>query len=109
MTGALCGTSYSGKQFEAHLTVEPVEGERLELFIEIAKMYKFRVADLVMVKDRRVTEERSNRDSFCTGWGDDVDSIMTDVLNLKAALVINGFKVWRWKIEETIEDWRVER
>lgn len=109
MTGALCGTSYSGKQFEAHITIEPVEGDRLDLLHCLVNHYGFRVADLVMVKQRRVTEERSTRDAFCTGWGNDSADLKLDVLNLKMDLEGQGFKVWRWKIEETIEDWRVER
>lgn len=109
MTGALCGTSYSGKQYEAHLTVEPVEGVALALFQDTVKKYGFRVADLVMIKDRRVTEQRSNRDSFCTGWGDDPAALREDVIQLKERLEGIGIKVWRWKIEQTIEDWRVER
>jgi len=55
------------KYFEIHVTIEPVEGERLELFKTICFKHGFRVADLIMVKKRKITEERSDRDQFCTG------------------------------------------
>ncbi len=109
MTGTLCGTSYSGKTFEAHITVEPVEGDRLDEFKLIAANYEFKVADLVMVKDRYITNERSSRDSFCTGWGNDFESLRIQVVILVDRLKTKGFKVWRYKIEQTLLDVRMEK
>lgn len=106
MTGALCGTSYSGLTYEAHITIEPVENERLLLFEQLVKPYGFKVADLIMVKQRKITEERSNRDSFCTGWSNDLEELRINLYRLLLNLKDSDFKVWRYKIEQTIEDYR---
>lgn len=91
-------------KYEAHITVEPVEGPQFENFEIICKKHGFRVANLVMIKDRRVTMERSNRDSFATGWGDNYVILHARVMNLSDDLGVAGISVWRIKIEEMLLD-----
>ncbi len=90
--------------YEAHVTIEPVEGPALENFEMIAKRHGFRVANLVKVTDRKITNERSNRDSFATGWGRDKDEITHRTYALEYDLRRAGLNVWRYKIEQTLLD-----
>ena len=90
--------------FESHITIEPVSGDRLDLFLLTAKSYNFKVAGLLMVKDRAATEERSNKDSFCTGHGKDFLLLLSETRGLVGALESQGLKVWRYKIESVIVD-----
>jgi len=98
---------------EAHVTIEPVFGERLELFRSICKDHGFKAANLLMQKDRTATAERSDKDTFCTGHGKgdlygmiDIASRMTDLV---AHLRGRGFVVWREKIEQVVHDVKHER
>ncbi len=90
--------------YEAHVTIEPVEGASLTLFESIAKRHGFRVANLLMVKDRRITSERSNRDSFATGWGETYSEIAARCMELVEDLKVAGLTVWRFKVERTLLD-----
>lgn len=90
--------------YEAHITIEPVDGTSLVKFEVICKRYGFRVANLIMVKDRRVTAERSNRDSFATGWGETYSEVTARCLALVRELTAGGLTVWRYKVEHTLLD-----
>lgn len=94
--------------YEAHVTVEPVFEDRLELFKVICHDYKFRVANLLMQKRAQDTEERSKNDSFCTGRGISYTDTKKRMLALVARLEKEGFKVWRYKIESTLMDSRYD-
>lgn len=94
--------------YEAHVTVEPVFEDRLELFKVICHDYKFRVASLLMQKRKGDTEERSKNDSFCTGRGISYTDTKRRMLALVARLEKEGFKVWRYKIESTLMDSRYD-
>lgn len=90
--------------YEAHITIEPVEGIALETFERICRRSGFKVANLVMIKDRQVTSDRSNRDSFATGWGNSYEHTYARVTGLVEDLKAAGLKVWRYKIERTLLD-----
>ena len=92
--------------FEAHITIEPVFVDRLDQFKALAQSYNFKVAHLLMVKDRKPTEQRSDRDSFCTGHFKDYYQALEQTRNLAVLLTHNGFKVWRYKIESVLLDVR---
>jgi NTP pyrophosphatase (non-canonical NTP hydrolase) len=94
--------------YEAHVTIEPVFEDRLELFKTVCQDYKFRVATLLMQKRKEDTEERSKNDSFCTGRGISYTDIKTRMLGLISRLEKEGFKVWRYKIESTLLDSRYD-
>lgn len=97
------------KYFESHITIEPVFGERLDLFEKLCRDKNFRAAKLLMQKDRKDTGERSSKDSFCTGHDKVYGSLFLRMLDLKESLKMNGFEVWRCKIEAILFDEKFER
>lgn len=124
--------------FECHITIEPVfddhDGDdmecsrcgcclierdharngcpgpvtRLSQLKDIVSIYNFRVADLLMKKRAIDTEERSKNDTFCTGHSKDYEDIHRRMVDLIGHLQEAGFKVWRYKLEDTILDSRNE-
>lgn len=93
---------------ESHITIEPVFDERQKQAEFIAGKYDFKMAHLLMQKERASTAERSNRDSFLTGHSKSRTNIQTRTMNLVADLQNAGFKVWRYKIEDTLIDSKFE-
>lgn len=89
---------------EAHVTIEPIFDERLEEAKRISRKYKFKVADLLMKKRESDTEERSKHDTFMTGHSKNYQDIQDRITGLINELNDNGFKVWRYKIEDTLID-----
>jgi len=94
--------------YEVHVTIEPVIGSRLDEFKKLCKQWGFRVADLLMVKNRGTTAERSDKDQFCTGRFNTNGQAMHSMKRLVADLGLYGFQVWRYKIEAVIFDKRVK-
>ena len=94
--------------YEAHVTIEPVFDGKLELLKEIAKSYNFRVADLLMKKREEDSELRSKHDTFMTGHSKSYADIAIRLQQLIVKAKDNGFTVWRYKIEDTLLDSRVE-
>ena len=90
--------------YEAHITIEPVFDDRLTLLKNIAEAYSYRVADLLMQKRVADTAQRSKFDTFMTTRDKDWDVIVTNTKNLVLELQERGYKVWRYKIEDTIVD-----
>ncbi len=94
--------------YEAHITIEPVHGRTLDKLATLVKKHHFRVADLLMQKRPGDTPERSRFDTFCTtrhsSWETIFNRTKFCVADLKAA----GFKVWRYKIEDTLLDSNIE-
>ena len=93
--------------YEAHVTIEPVFDERLEDLKKIAFYWGFRVADLLMVKRPNDTPERSKYDTFMTARNTDYDIIHDNTIRCVDNLFEAGFKVWRYKIEDTLLDVRL--
>jgi hypothetical protein len=94
------------KYYESHVTIEPVFGERLHLFEQTCSQFGYKVAKLLMQKDRESVPERSNKDSFCTGHSNDFDDLMKRMDNLHYFLRVRGFEVYRCKIEAILVDER---
>lgn len=92
--------------YEAHVTIEPVFGDRFDVFERICTPYKFKPAELLMMKNRAITAERSNKDSFCTGHGKEYSEILQRTNDLVSSLKLAGFDVWRYKIEAIVLDVR---
>ena len=92
--------------YEAHITLEPVFGDRLELARFICKQWGFKVADLLMQKRLLATPERSTNDTFATGHGKDYEDLANLMRGCIAHLISFEFKVWRYKIEDTLLDSR---
>lgn len=91
---------------EAHITLSPLTEREHLIADELASAFGFRLAKLLMVKDRAVTEERSNRDTFMTGHGKTRADLLARTAGLIDELKKTGFKVWRYKIEDTLLDSR---
>ena len=94
--------------FEAHVTLEPVDGERLEFLSELCGRYRFHVASLLMKNRDTGTLERSSNDSFTTGRSLELGELTVRMLALMSALHKSGFHIWRYKIEETLLDSRYD-
>ena len=93
--------------YEAHVTVEPIfDGPQLTLFTSLCKARQFLPAKLLMQRRATDTPERSSKDSFCTGRGTDRADLTDRMVELIQSLRVNGFKVWRYKIEDTLLDSR---
>lgn len=94
--------------YEAHVTIEPVFDDRLELFAAICKRHHFRVAELLLKKRSQDTEVRSSKDSFCAGRSKHFSVIANNTQAVVKDLIDAGFDVWRYKIEDTILDSKVD-
>lgn len=92
--------------YEAHITIEPVFGERHAKFRSLCVEHKFSPATLLMQKRKSDTPERSQNDAFCTGRSISYSDIEDRMLGLLGALESSGFQVWRYKIESTLLDSR---
>lgn len=92
--------------YEAHITVEPVFDEELDRMKSLVRQHGFRVADLLMKKRVADTPTRSAYDTFCTARSENYDDIYSRTLNCVKLLGENGFRVWRYKIEDTLLDVR---
>lgn len=93
--------------FETHVTIEPIFDDRLVLAGELAQKHGFKIASLLMKKREEDTEERSKYDTFMTGHGKSLNAMKANVIALVNELVSQGFKVWRYKIEDTVMDSRI--
>lgn len=94
--------------FESHVTIEPVFDERRGFAAQIATKHKFRLADLLMKKRSEQTEERSDKDTFMTRTHVSLEVITEATKALVLELQKEGFKVWRYKIEDTVFDSKFE-
>jgi hypothetical protein len=91
---------------EAHITIEPIFGAQHAAAEIIARECGFKLAHLLMQKDREATAERSNRDTFMTGHSKSKKDIIERTQRCIRHLQQAGFKVWRYKIEDTLIDSR---
>lgn len=93
--------------YEAHVTIEPVFGPELDRADRIAESHGFKVADLLMKREREGTEERSDKDTFMSARSYGLMEIITMTRNLVQDLTYSGIKVWRYKIEDTLLDSKI--
>jgi hypothetical protein len=91
---------------EAHITIEPVFDDERERAAAIGRAHGFKLAHLLMQRERRSTAQRSNRDTFMTGHSKFCDDIQNRTRACVLALKVAGFSVWRYKIENTVLDSR---
>ena len=92
--------------YEAHVTIEPVFDERREQVSELATTHGFKLAELLMKKRAEDTEERSSKDTFMTAHSRSLNDITQRTVKAVVALQIAGYKVHRYKIEDTVLDSR---
>jgi hypothetical protein len=97
-----------GHYYEIHVTVEytrKVE-RNLDNLKGLAKMDGFHMGDLLMMKTQ---DERSRKDAFFTGrstagWEHARSKTKTFCRRLQR----HGYKVIRWKIEDTLDDSKID-
>jgi hypothetical protein len=94
--------------YEAHVTIDPVFDDRLEEFGRLCQEQGFRVAELLMKKRKQDTEQRSSKDSFCTGTDHSLEDLQDRMVRLLHSLRSHNFTVRRYKIESTVLDSRYE-
>lgn len=94
--------------FEAHVTISPEFDERLEDLTQLVGEYGFKVADLLFQKRSEDTPIRSKMDTFCTSRSRFYTDIETRTRKCVKTLQDNGYKVWRYKIEDTLLDVRLK-
>jgi hypothetical protein len=94
--------------YEAHVTVEPLFGDKLDIFKKICREKGFTVADLLMQRRKEDTPERSKNDSFCTGRSPTFGELKTRMVEVIETLKANQIKVWRYKIEDTLLDSKIQ-
>jgi|SRR5687768_1684742 len=91
---------------EAHITIDPVFNDKLDLVKRLAGMQGFKVAHLLMQKREKDTPEVSKYDTFITGHGKHFIDMQDRTKALVRALIQNDIRVRRYKIEDTILDSR---
>lgn len=92
--------------FESHVTLEPVFDERLTLLKILAKSSGFHVAKLIMKKRKGETPSPNQEDAFCTARSVDYNELLGDIMIFIGRLQKHDFKVYRYKIENTLLDSR---
>lgn len=90
--------------YECHITIEPVFDEQLEEVKELASRAGFRVANLLMQKRKEDKAERSMYDTFMTSTNVNYENLQGRMLQAIDLLKKAGYKVWRYKIEDTLLD-----
>lgn len=94
--------------FEAHVTIDPVFDHERELVEKIAQPHGFRLAKLIMRKREADAERPAQDDTFMTGHGKRRVDIQYRTRMLVEQLRAAGFRVRRYKIEDTVLDSRTE-
>ena len=90
-------------KFEAHVTVEPLQGQLKEHFDRVCQCNGFKPANLVMIKEDG-SSTPSNQDTFCTARGNSVSELKQLIYSLAGDLDNLRIKIWRYKIESIIID-----
>lgn len=94
--------------YEAHITIEPIPEDKQQEVRDIAKLYGFKLATLLMKKRDMDTPERSMYDTFMTAHHQSEATLQLRISGLCQMLKVLGYKVWRYKIEDVVLDSRVE-
>lgn len=92
--------------YESHITIEPVFDGRRELARQAVAPFNFRLADLLMQKARQEAAVPSTLDTFMTGHAVVYAYLEERTIGAVKALQHNGFKVYRYKIEDCVLDSR---
>ena len=94
--------------YESHITIDPVFDEARDTVAEFASMHNFKLAKLIMRKREADAETPAQDDTFMTGHSRKFKDIEQRTKDLVIMLNTAGFKVRRYKIEDTILDSRME-
>ena len=87
--------------YECHVTVEPIEFEEPRaLFDTICREFKFWTSEWILKKD--------GYHFFATSRSTGLAEMQHRMIALMEALISNGFKIWRYKIEDTVVDSKID-
>lgn len=87
--------------YESHVTIKPVEGEKLVKFKAISHDHRFHVATFV--------DDSSGPDTMiCTGRSKAGNELTSRMYSMVKTLQKEGFAVTRYKLESTILDSRLD-
>lgn len=92
--------------YEAHVTIEPVFDEAREGADITAREFGFKLAHLLMQKREHDAPTRSKHDTFMTAHSGNLEELIERTKSLVSALKARGYKVWRYKLEDTLLDSR---
>jgi hypothetical protein len=91
--------------WESHVTIEPVfDDERLKRLEGLCKPFGFKVANLLFQKRAEDTPERNKSDTFTSARSPEREALLVRMVRLIGALQVEGFMVWRYKIEAAVID-----
>ena len=87
--------------YEAHISLVPVTpgGEERRELLGIAALHGAKLASFAMNK-----EDKKTPDAFITFRGSDYNQMVATTMRLVRDLILFGFKVKRYKIEDTLLD-----
>lgn len=89
--------------YECHVTIEPAyKHSDRELIEQWAHVFYFRLAEFLFRNGAK-----ANPDTFLTSRHKDYDILHTRMINLIKELQQAGFKILRYKIEDTIMDSKI--
>lgn len=95
--------------FESHITIEPIYSEVDSDNVKIlAAKYKFKLAKLLMQKKGNNELVDSYLDAFMTGHSKDLNDLKLRTVGLCKELLANGYQIFRYKIEYTVLDSRLD-
>ena len=94
--------------FECHITIDPVFSQARMRAESLAKKYDFKLAKLLMDKGVHdaIDLELSKLDTFMTGHDVNYENLKERMIMLISQLNHWGYKVRRYKIENTLLDSR---
>jgi hypothetical protein len=87
--------------FEAHITIDPVPEDGRAAVQVLGDRWGFKLAKLLMEKGKP-----SNLDTFMTGHGKLLDDMRRRVTGMVTDLQVAGYRVRRYKVEDTLFDSR---
>ena len=90
--------------YEVHVTIDPAF-DKLAKIKEVARVYKYKMADLLMVKNDG-EEEQHVKDMFFTTRTKDYRTAEMRVKEFCKCMKMLGVNVRRYKIEDTVLDSR---
>lgn len=92
--------------YEAHVTIDPVFDDLRDVAEFYALKNRFNLAKLIMVKSMPGIDKLSQKDTFMTARGTNLHEISHRTIALVNDLKAAGFRIRRYKIEDTIIDSR---
>lgn len=87
--------------YEVHVTIEPVEQDKYVLFEKLAAAQGFWCSEWALKKE-------NGYNFFATTRSKSYDGAYSRMYHLITSLAVRGFKVLRYKIEDTVLDSKIE-